>query len=111
MFENSVNTRNAGEKLAYLQNIQALLSDKNARLGHIKRKVHEATESRRLHPGDQLLKAEYQADSCIKTLQEQLDLLGSANDASWETRRFDVEVAWDELSQAIKKIVARLPQG
>lgn len=111
MYENSATIRSGGEKQAYLQNIQAMIAEKTTSLSQIKCKVQEALESQRIHPGDLLLKAEQQADSCIQTLQKQLDLLGKTEDASWEIRRFDVEMAWDELSQAIKQIVARFPLG
>lgn len=107
--EISRNTRNEGDKKAYMRNIRTKLAEKKFRLRHIKRKIQKATESGRIQPSEQLLKAEHRADSSIKTLQKRLDLLGNADEKSWETVRFDVDKAWDELSQAIKIIVARFP--
>jgi hypothetical protein len=109
MLETSRNTRNEDDKKAYMRNIRAKLAEKNARLRHIKRKIQKAMESRQIEPSEQLLKAQYRADSSIKVLQERLDLLGIADHKSWETLRFDVDMAWDELSQAIKIIIARFP--
>jgi len=109
MLEISRNTRNEHDRKAYMRSIRSKLAVKNARLRHVKRKIQKATQARRIQPSEQLLKAEYRADSSIKALQKRLDLLGNADSESWETLRFDVDKAWDELALAIKEIVARFP--
>ncbi len=109
MKEDPYNCRSKKGKKSYIQNIEVMLAQKKTTLGLVKRKINLATHSGRIHPSEQLLKAERQADACIAELRKQLDQLGSANDQSWEKLRFQVDVAWDELSQSIRKIVARSP--
>ncbi len=94
------------EKQAYVRNIEAQLLEKQARLNHIKRTVKETAGSRRTTESQQLVKAWRHTDNSIESLQEQLELLINADDQSWSSRRYEVEAAWDELSQAIKKVVA-----
>ncbi len=97
------------QKQIYLRSIGVKLGEKEATLEFVKRKIILATESGRIHASDQLLKAEQQADACVADLKKRLEKLKSADDASWEQLRFEVEIAWDDLSQSIKKIVARFP--
>ena len=97
------------DKKAFVSDIEAKLLEKQDRLSFIKHKVRHASESQRIEVSEQLLRAEQHADSSVEALRAQLELLQNANDDSWPARRFEVEVAWDELSQAIKKVVARFP--
>ena len=97
------------EKKAYIRNMKARFFEKQARLRFIKRKIERATESHRIQVSEQLLRAEFHADSSLEELQAQLELLEKTGDESWPARRYNVDVAWDDLSQAIKKVVARFP--
>lgn len=97
------------EKQAFVRGIEVKLAEKHDRLDYIKRKVRKASESRRIQMSEQLLLAEHHADKSVAALKSQLLLLKKADDESWSKRRYAVEVAWDELSQAIKKVVARFP--
>lgn len=94
---------------AYVANIEAKLSEKTATLNFVKSKINVAKESGRIHASDQLQKAEQQADSCVAELTKMLDQLKSADSNSWEAQRYNVDKAWDDLAQSIKKIVARFP--
>ncbi len=97
------------DKKAYIRGVELKLAEKQETLRFVKRKIKLATKSGRIHASDQLLKAEHQADSCAVALREQLDQLESIDDQSWQRLRFQVDTAWDDFSQSIKKIVARFP--
>ena len=104
-----VDQRSKTQKQLYVRSIEVKLAEKKVTLEFVKRKIILAMESGRIHASDQLLKAEHQADACVAILKKRLDQLKSADDESWEQQRFDLEMAWDDLSQSIKKIVARFP--
>jgi len=109
MNEDANDYRSKKEKRTYIRNIEVRLAEKKATLRFVKRKIKLANESGRIHASDQLLKAEHQADCCVADLRKQLDQLEGADDQSWERLRYQVDVAWDDLSQSVRKIVARFP--
>jgi len=102
-------TPDESEKNAFVRSIEVKLIEKRARLNYIKGKIQKASDLRQISVSEQLRRAELSADSSIDLLQAKLDVLETADDDSWPTRRSEVEAAWDEVSQAIKKIVARFP--
>jgi len=103
------NHRGENDRQAHLRNLEARLAGTTATLNYVKSKIKNATVSASVHASEQLLKAEHQADYCIANLRKQLDLLASADEGSWDDHRFSVDMAGDDLSQAIKKIVERFP--
>lgn len=109
MNEGLVKYRSKKDKKLYIRNIELKLAEKEATLSLIKRKINVATESGRIHASDQLRNAEHQADCCVAELGKQLEQLENADDQSWEGLRFRVDTAWDDLSQSIRKLVARFP--
>ena len=109
MKEDPNDYRGEKEKRTYIRNIEVRLAEKKTTLRFVKRKIKLANESGRIHVSDQLLKAEHQADCCVADLRTQLDQLERADDQSWEKLRYQVDVAWDDLTQSVRKIVARFP--
>ena len=101
--------RSEQEKRAYIRNVEVRLAAKKATLKIVKRKIRLAKEAGRIHASDQLMKAEHQADCCVADLRKQLDQLEAADDQSWEKLCYQLDVAWDELSQSVRRIVARSP--
>ncbi len=109
MNEDPNDCRSKDEKRAYLRNMEAGLAEKQATLRFVKRKIRLAIESGRIHASDQLRKAEHQADCCVADLKRQLDQLEDADDQSWEKLRYELDIAWDNLSQSVRRVVARFP--
>lgn len=109
MVANARGTPDENDRRAFVRSIEVKLIEKRARLSYIKGKIKKASESHKISVSEQLHRAELSADSSIEELRAKLDLLETADDDSWPTRRIEVEAAWDEVSQAIKKIVARFP--
>ena len=109
MKEDRGDYRSDKEKQNFISNIEVKLAEKKATFSYVKGKINLARESGRIHASDQLLKAERQAEFCVADLRRQLDQLENTDDDSWEAQCFKVEMAWDDLSQSISKIVARFP--
>lgn len=91
----------------YIKLLEARLSEKQAKLDYIKRKIRVAVEKDRINGSEQLYNAERQADSCVVAMQEQLIKLKAAGSDAWDRSKMDAEIAWEELSQSVKNLVSR----
>jgi len=95
------------EKMAYVKTLEARLSAKSAQLAYVKSRVARAADRHRIEVSEQLANAERSADSAMATMTEQLKNLHDADDEAWEDLRYDINLAWEDLAQSIRKIVAR----
>lgn len=94
-------------KLAYIRAVEAELAEKTVKLQFVKRKIQLAARSGRIDVSAALRNAERQADGALAAMQERLARLKSAADGPWQESRRGTDLALEDLSQSVKKLVAR----
>jgi hypothetical protein len=94
-------------KQVYLRSLEERLRQKKAQLANVKRKVKHAAKASRSGINVQVQNAEKRADSALATMTAQLQILKDADDISWEQLKFGIEIAWEDLSLSVARIVAR----
>lgn len=107
MVNKPAHSRSSPDNENYIKLLEARLSEKQAKLEYIKRKIQVAVEKDRINGSEQLHNAERQADSCVAAMQEQLGKLKAAGSDAWDRSKMDTEIAWEDLSQSVKNLVSR----
>jgi len=100
-------TSNNQQKLVYVQNLEARLSAKAAQLAYVKSRVARAADRHRIDVSEQLRNAEKRADCAMATMTERLKDLQDADDQNIEDLKRDIDLAWEDLANSIKNVVAR----
>lgn len=93
--------------MAYVKTLEARLSAKSAQLAYVKSRVARAADRHRIEVSEQLVNAERSADSAMATMTERVKNLHDADDETWEDLRHDIDLAWEDLAQSIRRVVAR----
>ena len=94
-------------KDAYTRKAEARLEEAMARLDMVKAKIKGAVAGGQMELEATLKNAEQLADAQVETVKRRLARLREAGEDSWDDAKQGVDEAWEELSVAIKKIVAR----
>lgn len=95
------------EKMTYVKTLEGRLSEKRIQLAYVKSRVARAADRHGNEVSEQLVNAERSADSAMARMTERLKNLHDADDETWEGLRRDIDLAWEDLAQSIRKVVAR----
>ncbi len=104
---NTDGTSSHQQKMAYCKTLEARLSAKAAQLAYVKSRVAHAADGHRIDASEQLRNAEKRADCAMATMTERLRDLQNADDQNIEDLKRDIDLAWEDLANSIKNVVAR----
>ena len=93
--------------MAYCKTLEARLSAKAAQLAYVKSRVAHAVDRHRIDVSEQLRTTETRADCAMATMTERLRDLQNADDKKIEDLKRDIDLAWEDLANSIKNVVAR----
>ena len=100
-----MNTKN--DKLAYVEKADIKLAEMTAKLYSVKHQIREAVVLRQIDLTEQLINAERQADSHLRTVRDQLEKMQQDDDESWQRIKSEIDGACDDLSQSINRLISR----
>ena len=99
------------EKAAYSRAAQKRLSEAEIRLTGVKAKIRSATIAGHIIITRQLEDAQRAVDANLAAVKAGLERLRKSGDAAWKDQARDVDTAWENLSQSIKRLVAGYSDG
>jgi hypothetical protein len=92
----------------YVKAVCTRIDEKEAKLNYVKNKIERGVKSGRVVVSEQLRNAQRQADAHVVVARQRLEELTGADDGKWEELRRGLDVACDDLSESLKKLVARV---
>lgn len=95
-------------KLVYVEAVSKKVDEKEAKLDYVKSKIERAVRSGRIVVSEQLRNAQQQTDAHLVVARGRLEELIGADDGTWEELRLGLDIACDNLSESLKKLVARV---
>lgn len=95
-------------KAAYSRSARKKLVASRVKLEGVRAGIKRADAAGRLQPSEKLKCAERAMETRFASAKSRLEMLQKADDEGWEELRDELENAWDDLSQSINKLVARL---
>ncbi|MBT8090057.1 MAG: hypothetical protein KJO01_07600 [Gammaproteobacteria bacterium] len=98
-------------KAAYSKAAQKRLHDARVKLGGVKARIRSATIAGQIVVNRQLQDAERAVDANLVAAESSLARLRKSGDEVWEDLTPDVDTAWEDLSQSLKKLVAGYSEG
>lgn len=99
------------EKVAYSRTAQKRLSEAETRLTGVKAKIRSAIASGHIAMTRQLEDALLAVDANLASVKASLDRVRKSGDTSWKECTRDMDTAWENLSQSIKRLVAGYSEG
>jgi len=103
--------RSISEKAAYSRTAQKRLSEVEVRLTGVKAKVRSAVASGHIAMTLQLEDALLAVDANLASVKAALDCVRKSGDTTWMECTRDMDTAWENLSQSIKRLVAGYSDG
>ena len=94
-------------KLDYVEAVGKKVDEKEAKLNYVKSKIESAVRSGRIVVSEQLQNAQQQSDAHLVLARRRLEELIGTDDGTWEDLRLELDIACDNLSESLKKLVAR----
>jgi len=98
--------RKLATKAAYSKGASEKLVKTRTRLVAVSAKIRNAVAAGRIDATDQLRRAQHAVDLNLATAEERIEKLRKSGEENWEARARDVDTAWEDLSQSVKKLVA-----
>lgn len=99
------------EKAAYSRAAQKRLSETEIRLTGVAAKIRSATTAGHVVVTRQLEDAQRAVDANLDAVKASLEYLRKSSDVAWKEHIRDVDTAWENLSQSIKRLVAGYSDG
>lgn len=96
------------DRAAHVRSIEVRLDGKRTALGLVKSKVSRAVTSGRISRSEQLLNAERLADDRLLFAEQMLSSLKTERGESWRELLLKADIALEDLSNAVKQLVARI---
>lgn len=100
-------TQKISAKTAYSRAASKKLSETRARLAGVNARLKSAIATGRIDPNLQLEQAQRAVDLNLAAAAKQIARVRKAGADDWESLTDEVDSAWEDLSQSIKKLVAR----
>ena len=97
----------SAEKSGYLRLLETALGQTRAKLAIAERKIDIAIQSGRISGSDQLLNAKSLAQDGLIRFENCLEELTRSSDLDWEYQRSRAEVALEDFSDSVRKVVSR----
>ena len=94
-------------KAAYLKAANRKLADTKRVLAGVNAKIRNAVSIGRIDPTERFKRAQHAVDLMFLSAEQRIEELRKADEHSWEACADDVDSAWEDLSQSVKKLVAR----
>ena len=99
------------EKAAYSRAAQKRLSEAEVRLTGVKAKIRSAMTAGQIAMNRQLEDGLLAVDANLASVKTALDRLRKSGCGSWEEQSREIDTAWENLSQSIKRLVAGYSDG
>ena len=99
------------EKAAYSRAAQKRLSEAEITLTGVKAKIRSATTAGQIAMNRQLEDGLLAVDANLASVKTALDRLRKSGCGSWKKHSREVDTAWENLSQSIKRLVAGYSDG
>lgn len=94
-------------KAAYSRAAKKKLDETKAKLIGVNAKIRNAIATGQIDASEQLGHARRAVDMNLATVETQVEQLRKSGEDAWVGIKDDIETAWEDLSQSIKKLVAR----
>ena len=83
------------------------LADTKRILAGVNSKIRDAVSIGRIDATERFKRAQHAVDLNLWSAEQRIEDLRKADEQSWEAYADDVDSAWEDLSQSVKKLVAR----
>ncbi len=83
------------------------LADTKRKLGGVSAKIRNAVSIGRIDSTEQLRLTQHAVELDLLSAEQRIEELRKSDELSWEARADEVDSAWEDLSQSVKKLVAR----
>ncbi|MDH3351786.1 MAG: hypothetical protein OEM60_06935 [Gammaproteobacteria bacterium] len=103
--------RTLSAKAAYSKAAHKKLAETRLKLAGVNAKIGNAIATGRIDSSAQLSQAQRGVDQDLATAEALVDKLRKSGEDAWERARDDVDNAWEDLSQSVKKLVAIFTDG
>lgn len=100
--------RSVSAKDAYSKKARKKLVESRAKLFGVRTALKSAITTGRLKSSDKLQRAQRAMEMRLTTAESRFESLQKSGEEEWEQRRDELENAWEDLSHAINKLVARV---
>lgn len=103
--------RTISAKAAYSKAAHKKLAETKTKLAGVHAKIRNAIATGRVETSEQLRQAQHAVDENLATAEARVEILRKSGEDTWEAVKDDVDTAWEDLSQSVKKLVARFADG
>ena len=103
--------RSVSAKAAYSKRARKKLVESKAKLYDVRAAIKRAITTGSLKSSEKLESVQQAMDTRLAAAESRLEALQKSGEADWEQLRDELESAWEDLSQSINKLVARVKDG
>ena len=94
-------------KAAYSKAANRKLAETKRKLDGVNAKIRNAISTGQIDATETLEHAQQAVATNLASAEQRIVELRKSGEHAWEARADDVETAWEDLSQSVKKLVAR----